>query len=1112
MFPQTGLTSQKHMLRPLKINLTLIAVYLATGWFCLEFLTLSGQWPLAFLPAGLSLVMMLKYGWTATVPGMLVAGFVVFRWFPEDGELWSASYLSAVIVVQTGLGALLLRRFVSKRLTMQLDQEILCWLIVVAVVTLVSLLLALPVIGYEATHLLPLQELGWAAGQLIGLLLMVPMTLLVTGKPRALWRSRALWLGITFVMGITATILLSSWVKNHENQEISDRFIKRTQEFAALFRITLSAQELVQDSVAQLFATSESVTREDFQQFVRWATIRTPNIQVVEWLPRIEREEREAYEREQRKYFGPDFSITDIKPGNVLVPAESRQTYYPITYLEPGPGNERAQGFDPTSSAVSVKSIYKAFEAGHAIARPPLIMVRETFSKRVLMLYRPVYQRSDGTYTLDEDVGRVGGMVNIAIRSDDVVRQVLSQNQFREFNLQWRDELTGDYYFNEMADGESPPFEHTLDMTIAGREVALIFSPTEDFIQANRSNESLLAMLGGLMLTALFSLLFLSMTGRTFQIAREVRVRTEELSHAKEIAVESEHKLRETFDDMQRTQASLRLSDAAFNAASEGFVITDAQTNVIAINHAFESITGYQRAEVIGRYPVIFSRSLNTVGLFDEMWQVLNERGIWRGEMLCKRKDGSLFSAYLAMSVVRGQRHEIEHYVTVFSDISENKKAQLTIEHQANYDLLTGLPNRRLFNDRLEQAIRASRRDNTKVCLMFLDLDRFKDVNDTMGHDVGDELLSLMAHRIAACLREVDTVARLGGDEFTILLSDFENRLEAVKVAQKLIVAIEKPLKINQKTIRASTSIGVTFYPDDGADAGLLVQNADRAMYAAKEMGGSTYAFYSSELELSWNSRKFVLDELEHALDQGHLKVFYQPISTPSGEIVAAEALVRWQHPKRGLISPADFLPVAERMGFIDKLDDYVFTEVCQQIKQWQSMGLDHFRVAVNRSAKGFGAQEGRLDWIKFMAGYEIDSSKITLEITESVLMQRQMESRELLRNLRNFGIRISIDDFGTGYSSLAYLKQLDVDFLKIDQSFVRDLEIDDNDRAIIEAIIVMAKRLDIRVVAEGVETASQRDILIELGCDFLQGYLFAKPMPADDFTQYVKAAQFSGK
>lgn len=1093
----------------LKINLMLAVLYLATGWFCLAFLTQTGQWPLAFLPAGFSMVMMLKYGVRATLPGLLLAGIAVFWMPPAEQGLWVAVYLSAVIALQSWLGVVLLRRFVSQRLTMQLDQEILRWLVVIAVVAIVSMLLSTPVTLIQTSDHLSMRLLSWAAGQLIGLLLIMPLSLLVIGKPRALWRSRAPWLAITFVVGLVATILLSGWVKNYEDQEIGDRFIKRTQEFATLFRVTLSAQELVQDSVAQLFATSDHVNRQEFRQFVRWATERTPNIQVLEWLPRIEREQREAYEREQQQYFGPDFTITDIEPGNVLVPAKPRQSYYPITYLEPEAGNERAQGFDPTSSAVSVKSIYKSFEAGHAIARPPLVMVRENFSKRVLMLYRPVYQLEDGSYTLDENVGRVGGMVNMAIRSDDMVRQVLSQNEFRELNLRWRDVLTGDYYFNETADVDTTqiPFEHTLDMTIAGREMSLIFSPTVEFIQSNRSHESRLVLLGGLMLTALFSLLFLSMTGRTYQIAREVRVRTEELTHAKEIAVQSEHKLRETFDDMQRTQASLRLSDAAFNAASEGFVITDNQSNVIAINHAFEQITGYQRSEVIRRHPVIFSKALNPAGLFDEMWQLLNERGMWRGEMLCKRKDGTLFSAYLAMSVVRGERHEIEHYVAVFSDISENKKAQLTIEHQANYDLLTGLPNRRLFNDRLQQAIRASRRDKTKVCLMFLDLDRFKDVNDTMGHDVGDELLSLMAQRIAACLREVDTVARLGGDEFTILLSDFDNRLEAVQVAQKLITAIEKPLKINQKTIRASTSIGVTFYPDDGADAGLLVQNADRAMYAAKEMGGSTYAFYSSELELSWNSRKFILDELEHALDHGHLKVFYQPIMAASGGIVVAEALVRWQHPERGLISPGDFLPVAERMGFIDKLDDYVFTEVCQQIKIWQSLGLDHFRVAVNRSAKGFGPQEGRLDWIKFMTGYEIDSSKITLEITESVLMQRQMESRDLLRNLRNFGVRISIDDFGTGYSSLAYLKQLDVDFLKIDQSFVRDLEIDDNDRAIIEAIIVMAKRLDIRVVAEGVETASQRDILIELGCDFLQGYLFAKPMPADEFTRYLASS-----
>ena len=327
-------------------------------------------------------------------------------------------------------------------------------------------------------------------------------------------------------------------------------------------------------------------------------------------------------------------------------------------------------------------------------------------------------------------------------------------------------------------------------------------------------------------------------------------------------------------------------------------------------------------------------------------------------------------------------------------------------------------------------------------------------------------------------------------------------------MAQKLIETIEQPVRIKDQTIRISTSIGLTFYPDDAENAGLLMQSADRAMYAAKDAGGSAFMLYSSELESTWRSRTFIINELEQALSDKQICIYYQPVVHAETGLISAEALVRWQHPEQGLIPPMDFLPVAERMGLIAKIDDYVFAGVCQQILDWRQQGLGDIPVSVNRSAQGFGSQEGRLDWISHLQQLNLDSSLITLEITEGVLLQRNAESRDLLRNLRNFGVKISIDDFGTGYSSLAYLKQLEVDYLKIDKSFVRDLETDENDRAIIEAIVVMAKRLDISIVAEGVESASQREILTQMGCDWLQGYYFARPLPSEDFALFLTEQQ----
>lgn len=1098
--------------RGLLINLVVATAYFVSGQLSLAFTAAEQFASVAFLPVGIAIMAIHTYGWRSVLPGVFLGALTVNTAIPWDeaGLDFMAIQIGLVVAIASSIQALLasmlIRRFCQTPLELETDRQILQFLFLVPLLTLFSASISVPFLIYAGVenNLTPIGLwASWWLGDALGLLIAGPITLSFIGQPTAIWRPRRFMLGLPTAVVFIAVVMVSQSVANLEQRELEDRFRIRTQEAGTLFQIALTAQELVQDSVAQLFVSSGEVNREEFREFVKWATDKSENIQVIEWLPKITREQRDAYEAEQKSYFGPDFTIKDIKPGNKLVPAEDREVYFPITYLHPEEGNKRAQGFDPTSSVISNAAVQTSLISGSSYARPPLMMVRENFSKRILMLYRPVYRTADGKLTLNLNNAEVAGMVNVAIRTEDFVENILGKREFTEFDIQWQDLLSGDFYY-DVPISEMPPFQHTVDIQSAGRQMRLIFTPTNLFLEQNQGNQTLFVMVGGFLLTGLFCALILSITGRTHRIASEVTRRTEELSVVTDRAVESEQRIRDVLADMQRAQADLRLSDVAFNAASEGFLITDAQKNVIAINSAYTTITGFTQTEVLGQFPQLLDRGLNDELFFSKLWAELNFDGLWRGEILSRRKDGEIFSAYLSMSKVHDETGELTNYVAVFTDISETKQAQLTIEHQANYDLLTGLPNRRLFNDRLEQELRHCQRDHSKLCLMFLDLDRFKDINDTLGHDVGDELLRHMADRIQDCLRDVDTVARLGGDEFTIILTGLEARQDAVMVAQKLIEIIEQPMRIKDQTIRVSTSIGLTFYPDDGEKSGLLMQNADRAMYAAKDAGGGAFMLYSSELESTWRSRTFIINELEQALNENQICIFYQPVIHADSGAISAEALVRWQHPERGLISPMDFLPVAERMGLIGRIDDHVFAGVCQQIRLWQQQGLGDIAVSINRSAQGFGTQEGRLDWITHLQSLGLDSSLITLEITEGVLLQRSAESRDLLRNLRNYGVKISIDDFGTGYSSLAYLKQLEVDYLKIDKSFVRDLETDDNDRAIIEAIVVMAKRLDIGVVAEGVETASQQTILTKMGCDWLQGYYYAQPLSRDDFVRYI--------
>ncbi|WP_187287370.1 EAL domain-containing protein [Methylophaga frappieri] len=1086
-------------------------VYLLVGLFCLRYCGL-GYISVAYLPAGIALAAALHFGLPVAVPSVLIGTFFLNCLSLQDyaGITWPIAVISASIAIgnaiQVVIATWIFRRFVSSPLQLETDRQILQFMLMVPLVSVFSASINAPILaaaGFNNYFSSWANWAGWWLGDAVGTLIAVPLTISVLDKSSSLWRQRRYIMGLPVVMLFVTVILISESVARFEIADTENRFRIRTQEVGTLFQIALNSQELVQDSVAQLFVSSDQVTRSEFRAFVRWATSKNPDIQVIEWLPKVTQSQRNDYEKKQQTYFGPAFSITDITEDKQLVVARERETYFPITYLEPE-SNQMAPGFDPTSSLVSNAAIQTAIASGSTYARPPLVLVEENYQARVLMLYRPVYEDAEGGMTLDKSAAQLAGLVNVAIRAEDFVENILGRSEETEFVIRWQDVLSGEFYYDLPLE-TAPVFSHNVNIMAAGREMRLIFSPTQLFLAHNQSSQALFVMIAGYLLTGLLMALILSITGRTHQVSKEVSRRTEQLSNATERAISSEKRIREVLAQVQQTQTRLKLSDVAFNAASEGFLITDASRQVIAVNAAYVQITGFSESEVLGQFPKLLDQTLNDEVIFRKLWVDLNQHGLWRGELLSRRKDGEIFSVYLSMSVVRNEQQLPSHYVAVFTDISESKQAQLIIEHHANFDLLTGLPNRRLFNDRLAQEIRHAQRDKKKLCLLFLDLDRFKDINDTLGHDAGDELLQNMASRIQSCLRESDTVARLGGDEFTVILSGLEDVDNAVQIAQKIIDAIQQPLKIHNQAIRITTSIGLTVYPDDGATPGLLLQNADRAMYSAKDANGGVYRRYNAELESTWQSRAFILHELETALAEGQFEIYYQPVIHARNGAISAEALVRWRHPERGVISPAEFLPVAERMGLIGKIDDFVFAQVCFQIRHWQDNGMGDIAVSINRSAQDFGNLTGRLDWVDYIQQHEIASHLLTLEITEGVLLQRSTETRNLLRHLRHFGVRISIDDFGTGYSSLAYLKQLEVDYLKIDKSFIRDLETDANDKAIIEAIIVMAKRLDIGIVAEGVETESQLRLLTELGCDWIQGFYYARPMACPDFEQFVR-------
>ncbi len=593
-----------------------------------------------------------------------------------------------------------------------------------------------------------------------------------------------------------------------------------------------------------------------------------------------------------------------------------------------------------------------------------------------------------------------------------------------------------------------------------------------------------------------------SLFGRDLQVVA-TKVWDEAGRHAKTVML---------FTDItaqKEIERHLRLYSEVFSHVAEGILITDRDNCIVEVNDAVTRITGYAREVLVGRKPDFLQSGLHEPSFYGELWQTLADQGFWQGEIFDRTQDGRVIPLLESISEVRDAEGELTHHIAVMTDISSLKETETRLDFLAHHDALTGLPNRLLFSDRLAHAIEFAQRDGRTLALLFIDLDRFKNVNDTLGHHIGDLLLVEASRRLRALVRSADTLARLGGDEFVVLMETGATQAAAALLANKIVAAFKQPFAVSGIDLHIGCSIGITLFPEDGRDAATLLKNADVAMYRAKEAGRDGHVRYSAELSEAMSQKMELDNALRAAVRNEDFVLHYQPIiDVARGKAIACEALIRWPGGPAAARTPDRFIPVAEEMRLIVPLGEWILREALAQQRAWREAGIGLDYVSVNISAVQLAQPDFSDRIIALLGEAGVEGSELQIELTENVLMEDIELCARVLTQLREHGIRVAIDDFGTGYSSLSYLKQLPIDNLKIDRSFVRDIPGDPNDCAIAAAVIGLAKTLGLKAIAEGIETHDQQDYLARIGCETVQGYLHARPLPAAEFEAYVRQSQ----
>ncbi len=1062
----------------------------------------SPVWP----GAGIALAVTLLYGHRALIGvflGMVAFEFQLFSATEGGGSLVLSIGLASGAALQAHVGALLISRQGGDIPRLVEDRDILRFQLLggpLACVTSATIgMLVLRLADIVTTANIPVNWLIWWVGDTIGVVIFAPLLLILFGRQDPLLHGRKMSVVGPMLVLLAATFAFFSYSSAKENEEKRLKFNEQVHVYHDSIRRVFHRYLEILDSLKRYYDASEEVTREEFRTFNLDVVRQYTGIQALEWIPRVRHAQRAEFESE----LPGNQVIRRLDERGVPREAEPLPEYYAIQFIEPSIDNNAAFGYDITSNPVAASALFRARDVGKVAATAALKLVQEKGSDVGIVFYNPVYETAMPPATLEQRRETFRGVVAAVFRIQALIRAevpVIGKETIIVRMLDISDRGAPELLYTSHPDGprnQLIDLAETRPLDIAGLHWVLEYTATPQFIAATTSWEVWVVLTGGLLVTAMMGTGLLMLTGRSLRMEGEVAARTAQLRTEIKQRREAEKAVQEREDQLR----------SILDNVDAYIYMKDLQGCYLFANRAVRNLWHADMDQIIGQSDEKFFDASTAKIIRETDRRVLDDGETIHIEETNTLPSGKGTSVYQSTKLpLRHENGDIYALCGISVDITRQKEHQKQLEYIAHYDALTHLPNRVLLSDRLQLAIAQAHRNRHTLAVVYLDLDGFKPINDSYGHQIGDELLQVVSVRMKESLREGDTIARLGGDEFVAVLIDFPVGHEGDKLLYRLLEAVSEPVSVNELVFRISASLGVTLFPQaEEQDADQLLRQADQAMYTAKLAGKNRFHYFDSKLDSDTRGRHQSLEQIRRALEEQQFVLYYQPkVNLRSGEVIGVEALVRWQHPERGLLPPAEFLPVIEGHMLGVDLGDWVIDTALLQVNDWQAQGLN-LPVSVNISS----IQLAQPDFVvrlqaRLEAYPDVRNGSLKLEILETSALEDIDEVSNIMRACRAIGVDFALDDFGTGYSSLTYLKRLPVSHLKIDRSFVRDMLDDPDDLSILEGVLGLASAFDLPCIAEGVETEAHGIRLLQIGCELAQGYVIARPMPASQIPNWV--------
>lgn len=1054
-----------------------------------------------FLPAGIALTGVMIFGRRMLIPiglGALVMQLGTGLHVGLSGWAWAIAVVAPIgAMLQAAFGAWLAQRWIALPNPFDRPGSIFTLFCAVGPISsLVNASLSIPALtalgGISENDAL-FNWWNWWIGDTLGVVVTAPLMLVFFGKPAEDWRARRVAVALPMIVAGILAALAYLQVNRWEHQRMASRFESEAEHASRLVAARLNAQLDMLLAIRTWANITPEINRNDFRAFVTPWLQRYPGTQNFGWAPWLSDQERAGFEKAIQKQGAHDFFIKNRDSNGQVFKAERAPNYLPLTYLEPIENNWRALGVNIIYLPATSEAVARARATALPAASAPLRLVQEQGQQQGVVLYQAVY--ADPTELRPPSERRLRGMVSGAFRMGDAIGATLLGHVAEGMEVCLLDPAIDDDRRRlygplgcEAQGWRQDTLHKVAHFDFAGRNWEMRIAASPLYITRARTWAAWITVAVSLAGLGLLGAFLMITSGSARRIAGMVAQRTAELTTAS-------RRLEEQQAALMDAQRIAHLGSWEWEAGEPFLHYSNEMDQLLNIDG---------RSLTLEQLPQLFhpddepnvAQALAHVRHSGEMRQLdARPRGAGTGvEIIHLQMEGQQQNGQL--SCIRG----------TLQDVTAIRNAEAHINYLAHYDVLTGLPNRNHWLERAKVAVSAAQRHNEQLAVLFLDLDHFKTVNDSMGHPVGDRLLAKVAKRLTGCLRGEDLLARLGGDEFVVLLERIERAGDAGAVARKMLMALSRSFDLDGHEFTLTVSIGISLFPNDSQNIDSLLQQADVAMYSAKAQGRNTYQYFAPEMTARASERLLLEASLRRALERKEFELHYQPQIEPrTGRVCGAEALIRWRHPERGLIQPGVFIPVAEDSGLIVGMGDWVLEEVFRQQVRWRLAGVPPVRLAANISAIQFTKEDFVAKIEQLLAETGADPNHLELELTESTLMEPDQHLMDRLVHLRHRGFTLALDDFGTGYSSLSYLKRLPITRLKVDRSFVMDLPGDHEDAAVAMATLSIARDLGMEVVAEGVETEAQYEFLMERGCNNMQGFLFSKPLPAREFEAYVR-------